>query len=181
MSDKILKDFKKISNVSDELINKYKTKLPEELIMIWQKYGFGTFYNGYLKIINPEDYKNIFQNSYFLGDVSIPVFATAFGDLITWEKNQFVGIVKYRYSNNDVISDGFEFFIDDVTNGEFDEGFFNIHNYNEAVKKYGHLEYDECFGYVPLLALGGKESVDNLKKVKIHEHIVLITEIAGKI
>ena len=47
MSDKILKDFKKISNVSDELINKYKTKLPEELIMIWQKYGFGTFYNGY--------------------------------------------------------------------------------------------------------------------------------------
>lgn len=79
---------------------------------------------GYLKI-NPEDYKNIFQNSYFLGDVSIPVFATAFGDLITWEKNQFVGIVKYRYSNNDVISDGFEFFIDDVTNGEFDEGFFN--------------------------------------------------------
>jgi len=125
MSDKILKDFKKISNVSDELINKYKTKLPEELIMIWQKYGFGTFYNGYLKIINPEDYKNIFQNSYFLGDVSIPVFATAFGDLITWEKNQFVGIVKYRYSNNDVISDGFEFFIDDVTNGEFDEGFFN--------------------------------------------------------
>lgn len=82
MSDKILKDFKKISNVSDELINKYKTKLPEELIMIWQKYGFGTFYNGYLKI-NPEDYKNIFQNSYFLGDVSIPVFATAFGDLIT--------------------------------------------------------------------------------------------------
>jgi len=125
MSDKILKDFKKISNVSDELINKYKTKLPEELIMIWQKYGFGTFYNGYLKIINPEDYKNIFQNSYFLGDVSIPVFATAFGDLITWEKNQFVGIVKYRYSNNDVISDGFEFFIDDVTNGEFDEEFFN--------------------------------------------------------
>lgn len=52
---------------------------------------------------------------------------------------------------------------------------------NEAVEKYGHLEYDECFGYVPLLALGGKESVDNLKKVKIHEHIVLITEIAGKI
>ena len=53
--------------------------------------------------------------------------------------------------------------------------------YEKAVDKYGTLNYDECFGYVPILALGGKESVNNLKKVKIREHIALITELAGGI
>lgn len=181
MLNRILEDFNTISTVSNELINKYKTKLPEEVIIIWQEYGFGTFYNGYLKVINPDDFIVSLEKSYFQGDVSIPIFATAFGDLITWEKNQFVGIVKYRYGDNDVISDGFEFFIDDVTDGELDEEYLSIRQYNEAIKKYGSLEYDECFGYVPLLALGGKESVDNLKKVKIREHIALITEMVGEI
>ena len=35
---------------------KYKDKLPEELIEIWKKYGFGTFVNDFLKVINPDDY-----------------------------------------------------------------------------------------------------------------------------
>ncbi|MCD7742145.1 MAG: DUF1851 domain-containing protein [Ruminococcus sp.] len=96
-------------------------------------------------------------------------------------KNQFVGIVKYRYGENDVISDGFDFFIDDVVTGELDEEYLNIRQYNDAVAKYGYLEYDECFGYTPLLALGGKESIENLKKVKIIEHITLIAEMIGEV
>ncbi|WP_370740405.1 T6SS immunity protein Tdi1 domain-containing protein [Ruminococcus sp.] len=32
----------------------------------------------------------------------------------------------------------------------------------------------ECFGYMPLLALGGDEDTDNLKKFQIPEHIALI-------
>lgn len=171
----MITDFIKVKDVSDEVIKEYAGSLLEEL---WKKYGFGTFYNGYLKIINPSEYKELFEASYFQGNVSIPVFATAFGDIITWEKWQFLGIVRYRYGDNDVISDGFEYFIDDVTDGELDEEYLSIRQYNNAVKKYGSLAFDECFGYTPLLALG---SIDNLKKVKIREHIALINEIVGEI
>ena len=181
MLNRILEDFNAISTVSNELINKYKTKLPEEVVMIWQEYGFGTFYNGYLKVINPDEYKSLIEKSYFRGNVSIPIFATAFGDVITWEENKYVGILKYRYNDNDIISDGFEYFYDIIYDEECAKDYFTIENYNEAIKKYGSLEYDECFGYVPLLALGGKESVDNLKKVKIREHIALVTEMVGEI
>jgi hypothetical protein len=69
----------------------------------------------------------------------------------------------------------------DVEYGELDEEFFTIEQYDEAVEKYGELEYDECFGYVPLLALGGNESVNNLKKVKMKEHIALIYNMVGEI
>ncbi|MDE7321833.1 MAG: DUF1851 domain-containing protein [Lachnospiraceae bacterium] len=58
----------------------------------------------------------------------------------------------------------------------------NIKNkqYDTALEKYGSLAYDECFGYVPLLGLGGKERIKNIQKVKIKEHIELITQMVGK-
>ena len=96
-------------------------------------------------------------------------------------KDRYIGIVKYRYGDFDVIDDGFDFFFDELTNGELDDDELNIKQYKAAIKKLGNLEYDECFGYVPLLALGGKESVNNLKKVKIREHIAMIYEFVGEV
>lgn len=179
--EKVFKDYIKFSDVDEKLISQYEEKLPQKIIYIWKNYGLGTFYNGYLKIINPNEYKELIEKTYFQGNVSIPIFATAFGDIITWEKNQFIGIIKYRYGENDVISDGFDFFYEDLLDGEFDDTDFNIKKYKEALNKYGMLEYDECFGYVPLIAMGGKESVENIKKAKIKEHISLISNFIGKI
>ena len=53
--------------------------------------------------------------------------------------------------------------------------------YSEAVAAYGEPAYDECFGYVPLLVLGGPQRVENLQEVKLIEHIALITDFAGVI
>lgn len=177
----MITDFIKKDDVPKELIKEYEDKLPGEVIALWKEFGFGTFYDGYLKSINPNDYKELLEKSYFLGDVSIPIFATGFGDLITWENDRYIGIVKYRYGENDVISAGFDYFFDDLTDGELDDEELSIKQYKAAIKKLGNLEYDECFGYVPLLALGGKESVNNLKKVKIREHIAMIYEFVGEV
>lgn len=59
---------------------------------------------------------------------------------------------------------------------EFDNG-----PYLEASARYGAPGYDECFGYVPLLALGGPRKVENLQKVKLVEHLSIITQLAGMI
>ena len=56
-----------------------------------------------------------------------------------------------------------------------------IHIIKEAIIKNGKLNFEECFGYVPLLGLGVSEKVENLKKVKIKEYIALITQMIGKI
>lgn len=152
--ENVLSDFIKYSDVDEKIINQYENQLPQEIIDLWKNYGYGTFYNGYLKTINPNEYKELIEKTYFQGNVSIPIFATAFGDIITWEKNQFLGIIKYRYGENDVISDGFDFFFEDLQAGEFDKDLFTISKYNEAIDKYGKLEYDECFGYTPILAMG---------------------------
>ena len=65
----------------------------------------------------------------------------------------------------------FKFFWADLADGAFDTRFFEMAQYKEAVRRYGPLELDECFGYIPLLDLGGSKTVEHLRKVKIIEHI----------
>ena len=83
----MLKDFIRVAAMPQEVIEKYKDQVPEELVQIWKEDGLGTFLDGYLKVINPDDYLELVQETYFRGNISIPIFATAFGDIITLEKN----------------------------------------------------------------------------------------------
>ncbi|EPY2275110.1 T6SS immunity protein Tdi1 domain-containing protein [Clostridium sporogenes] len=181
MDSSIFKEYKVKSKVDKNIFNKYKETLPLELTDVWKEYGFGSMLNGYLKIVNPDEYQSVVDMSYFRANVSIPILVTAFGDIITWEENKYIRLLRYKIRTFKGIASGFEFFWEDVSTGYFCEEFFELDKYNEAIEKYGELEYDECFGYVPLLGLGGSEKVENLRKVKIREHIELITQLVGKI
>ena len=85
--------------------------------------------------------------SYYVDKESIPIFATGMGDIIVIDSKGYFML-------------GSESILDEQ---------FCWNPYLEAVEKYGKLEYDECFGYVPLLVLGGAEKVENLQKVSITE------------
>lgn len=175
------KDFNRVKLVNKEQIDKFSDIVPIEMIEIWKEFGFGSFMNGYLKVVNPDDYFSLIKHSYTNGDRAVPLFSTAFGDVIIWENNEFLKIIMYRYGSVDVMLKGMKYFLPLLATDpdEFINDFFTIEKYNEAISQYGQLEYDECFGYVPLLALGGEESTDKIKKVKLREHIALITELVG--
>lgn len=168
-------------DMEQKILSKYETILPGELIEIWENYGLGSLLGGYLKVINPESYQELLNNTYFRAKISIPILTTAFGDIITLEEGQYIGMVKYKNGNFVMLAKNFKRFMHNLEDDYFLEKYFQIPQYVEAVKKLGELEYDECFGYVPLLGLGGNEKVDNLDKVKIKEHIELISQMVGKI
>ena len=181
MENSLFKKYEITSKVNNQTIEKYKEIVPAELLSVWREYGFGCMLDGYLKVINPDEYRPIIEMSYFRADVSVPVLITAFGDIITWEENKYIRMIKYKNGTFKGISSGFYFFWDDVITDYFCKEFFELDKYNKAISKLGELEYDECFGYVPLLGLGGSEKVENLKKVRIKEHTELITQMVGKI
>lgn len=168
-------------DMEQKILSKYETILPGELIEIWENYGLGSLLGGYLKVINPESYQELLNDTYFRAKISIPILTTAFGDIITLEEGQYIGMVKYKNGNFVMLAKNFKRFMHNLEDDYFLEKYFQIPQYVEAVKKLGELEYDECFGYVPLLGLGGNEKVDNLDKVKIKEHIELISQMVGKI
>lgn len=166
---------------SGELCARYSGILPSALLDVWQKHGFGSLLDGYLKMIDPDEYQALVRDSYVLGDTAIPIFVTAFADVLTWEKGRYIRIVKYKDGVFEGIAAGFNFFWSDLADGAFDARFFEIADYEAAVKRWGRLSFDECFGYTPLLAFGGSKNVEHLRKVKIREHIDLITQSVGKV
>ncbi|OXS64573.1 hypothetical protein B0G93_101481 [Bacillus sp. V-88] len=177
----ILSDFIKKGTIDEDIILKYKDKLPKELIGVWEKYGYGTFVNGFIKIINPDDYLDILERSYLRYEQAIPIFATAMGDLIVWEKGKYANLINYRKGYVNVVSSGFEFFFDDLKDPDFMNDELMWQPYPDAIRTYSAPDYDECFGYTPLLGLGGNEKVENLSKVKLKEHILVITEFMGPV
>ncbi|APC40574.1 T6SS immunity protein Tdi1 domain-containing protein [Clostridium estertheticum] len=181
MSKDIFDDFILEKKASEDIIAKYTGKVPKELLYVWNKYGFGTILNGYLKIINPEEIQEILEEVYTRNQQAIPLFTTAMGDIIVWEKERYLNLLNFRKKVVSVISAGFDFFLDDLGDVSFLDEELNWKPYSEAVIKYGKPAFDECFGYVPLLGLGGPEKVKNLEMVKFIEHIYLITQFMGQI
>lgn len=168
--------------ISDETIRKYENTLPAELVRIWKEYGCCTMLDGYLRVVDPDDYKELLNDTFSFGKVSVPIMATAFGDVITTcRSGEYIDIVMYRYGAADVIAPNFDFLMGSMERESYQINLahFDIPQYKEAVQKLGRLAPDECFGYVPLLGLGGAETVENLQKLKTREHIEVIVQLVG--
>lgn len=82
--------------MEQDLIKKYESVLPEELLDIWENYGQAELLDGYLRIINPEEYQELLEETYFRGKVSVPIMTTAFGDIITLEKGEYIGSLSIK-------------------------------------------------------------------------------------
>jgi hypothetical protein len=194
MSIKPFEDFELYCPVDSMTIDKYTNILPHALIRIWKDYGFGSFAKGFLRTINPDEYQELINVTYAKDPSPIPVFTTGLGDIIVWdeglyknEKYYYFGILYYRHGRESMLItaqtlDDDDFFTDSLTDSDSYKNEFFWSQYMEALKINGKKpDYDECYGYVPLLGLGGAEKSKNLQIVKVKEHIMLINEMLGPI
>lgn len=177
-------DYNIIEKPSKQVVDDYTDKLPSELIQFWQEYGFGIYMDGYLKLINPDFYQPILNEGYVDESNKEIVFAvTGLGDFIVWTGSA-IRLVDFRHGKYSIIESGddmFWFFDMDLTEDGYMLDHFKNKNYLPAKDRLGPLEFDECFGYVPLLGIGGPEKAENLQKVKIREHISIIAQMLGRI
>ena len=176
----MINDFNLENKPSTKVLKKYEDFLPEEIITLWKDNGFGTFMNGYFKIVNSENYQDILQTTSRRYKDGVVLLITAMGDLIIWADG-YVRILKYRFGRLSTLMPNFKFFFSSLESNKFKDNYLKWQPYPEAVQKYGEPAYEECFGYVPLLGLGGPEKVENLQKAKLKEHILLISEFMGPI
>jgi hypothetical protein len=188
-------DFKLHKSADSAVIEKYTNVLPHALINIWKEYGFGTFAKGFLKTINPDEYQELLNETYMSDNNPIPIFTTALGDIVIIkdfigkkEKGYWIRTLRYREGEENTLrvmpslDDELGFFAKVLTDTNTYKNLFFWGDYIEAVKEYGTIpEYDECYGFVPLLGLGGPREVENMQIVKIKEHIMLIKEKVGVI
>lgn len=174
-----------IERPSAELISRYRDLVPAELVAVWEQYGFGSFCDGYLKIVNPDDYADLLEDTYqhtstsaSSSTVPLVLFTTAMGDLLVWERGYLV-LIDYRHGNTKSVGKNFKVLFKNFADSSYLEHDLFWEPYPAALEKLGEPAFDECFGYVPLLALGGAEKVEHLQKVKLCEHIALIGQMTG--
>ena len=165
-----------------KIFERYFRIVPPIVIDFWLKHGFGTVLGGYLKICNPAEYQDLLDRSYHpsFGPWATVFAATAMADLIVWDGGNIV-MVDYRHHTIEVLESGSEYFFGDLEDEDTLYRDMKWKPFPKALKRLGEPAYDECFGYVPILAAGGAEKSENLKKMKLREHIALIIEFAGAI
>lgn len=177
--------------VTEELINKYRGKLPESILEQWQLFGFSGYLNGLYWITNPDDYSEIIydwlEDTPLVDDDVYYVLArSAFGELLIWGENNF-----YRYyikpmegilhdtgektETAEFYGDLFFFYSDKDSLDHIDINGKKL--FDRAVKKLGVLKADEMYAFEPALALGGEESLSHLAKVNLPVHMKLLKQV----
>lgn len=175
--EELLKDFNKVGNVEKNIIEKYKGIVSDEIIELWKKYGYGSFYNDFMKIINPDEFMEVFNLLVVNITDDIPIFITGMGDIIIYTKStgSFIDYLT-RYKTVEYIPNQLEGLADELDFEYTREEYLVYLPYEEAINKYGNPDYSQCFGYSPLLSLGGCENVNSLKKVDLMTHLEIISQ-----
>lgn len=174
-------DFDTHAPVPQSIIEEYRGRVPDELVEIWETYGYGSFAGGFLRVIDPKLYEAEVGHciGHTQGDrVAIPIMVTGLGDLITWESGRSVIGILYRLGDTYGIGASVKTLLTLVRHNLLVES-LKAEIFADAVAAHGELPFDESFIFVPLLSLGGKPKVENLKKRQTISAIQMMVEFQG--
>ena len=161
-------------------IEAYRGVLPDSMLDVWEKQGWGIYMNGFIRLINPDDFLDIITDNVETATESIPFAVTAFGDILLWLKDDYVELISFRKEYRKIVESEIDFFFNDtLPHYEYVLSELKSEMYPEFVDKLGVPTYGQCYGYFPLLALGGSESVDHIQIVDLQVHIDLMAQASG--
>ncbi|MDU8432287.1 GAD-like domain-containing protein [Pseudomonas syringae pv. actinidifoliorum] len=170
-------------------IDRYTKKLPEQLLKYWEDFGWCGYAKGLFWTVDPQDYDDLLKNSLagieaFNSDNYHVIARSAFGELYVWgEKSGYsLSITSYmsRYSTRNSTFTGSKsdlgvkvFFL------SMNPEVINVADlFEPALEKLGRLDSDEMYGFVPAITLGGSMELKNLQKVKVFEHLDLLSQLS---
>ena len=169
-------------------IERFRGKLPNQLLEYWAEHGWCGYGDGIFWIVNPQEYEGVVAS--WLEGTKFKTFDTyhliarsAFGDLYLWgEKTgaslKITSILSRCITHTSI-----------YTGEQMDKGLrsfllsrqVDANNYGDlfkpAKKKLGILRHDEMYGFVPAFMLGGPDTLEHLEKVKAVEHLILLSQI----
>lgn len=87
------------ASVPQQTVERFSSQVPDELVEIWERYGYGTFHRGFFKVVDPGLYLAEIGDT--LGRVegngiAIPIFVTGLADVICWEPEYGVIAIMHR-------------------------------------------------------------------------------------
>jgi hypothetical protein len=179
--------------LSLERLEDIRKKLPKDLIDFMTVYGECSLNGGLINVCDPIAYaglsKQMFGKDRDFGTTVSELYAySAFGNLFFWNAKYgshtvdlLSGVVICCSLVDAKLNDPLAhrqmyvpFFMSRDALDAVDENGKPL--LARAVKKLGPLEIGECYGFVPLLSLGGMRRLENLKRLKAREHFSIAAQ-----
>ena len=177
-------------------IEKWRGKLPDQLLKYWQEEGWCNYANGLFWTVDPDEYEDLVEE--WLEGTPLEKFddfhviaRSAFGDLYLWGERTGDS-VSISCSINAIIALGSNL-NRKIDNPDFyARTFFSNKSPNHcdlddksgqplfqrALAKLGPLAPDEMYGFEPAIVLGGKMLLENLVKVQLDVHLTILRQLA---
>lgn len=174
-------DFDAHGPIPEASIAAFEAAAPAGAAEMWRSFGTGSIGDdGFARIVDPQRAVEMLDGALPLPDGAVPMFTTGMADVIAWVNGAFV-FYKLRGGTIHVVPENVD--LEGLTRLLQDDAvldaLFERAPYREAAGRDGIPQHEDCYGYVPLLALGGSPESSNLKLMGAYEHMAIIAQIAG--
>ena len=183
--------------VSDQAIATWQGKLPDRLLTHWQQAGWGGYANGVLWVVDPDEYEDVVDE--WLDDSPLEqidafhvIARTAFGELfLCGERTGASATVNcathavFALQRDMQTKTKRDLDISIETLLTLDKADCDLADedgqplFDRALAKLGPLAPDEMYGFEPALVAGGKMRLENLRKVKLDQHLTILRQLAA--
>lgn len=173
-----LNDFTPHAPMPSETIEQWRDQLPKQITDIWQHWGLGTFLDGYLRTINPNDWHelaNIMYTPFWLKQPVTPFLATVFGDLIAWNP-QTQTVENLQFRNSMTRGSTIKYFFANMPDKQFQQDTLGIRGYKTTRRRLPTPAYNDCYAYTPLICQGGPERTDHLHIANMRDYLESIRD-----
>jgi hypothetical protein len=168
------------------------------LLRFWSEVGYGSFGDGYLHFFDPREYDDVFAG-WLVRDrpdpTRVPFARTAFGDIFYWrdlrskaaEKGLSTGwdqagdiyVLSVHHRKGLIVSiTPMDFFNGALQRIVLEEPTLYHRLYEQARKRRPRLGGEECYFFVPALALGGPATLEHVDQGDCLVHLEILRQLA---
>ncbi|WP_288410482.1 GAD-like domain-containing protein [uncultured Herbaspirillum sp.] len=187
----------KSSPVPVASLEKWRGKLPDQLLTYWEQEGWCEYGDGLFCTVDPDDYEDLVDE--WLADTGLDeidafhvIARSAFGDLyvcgektgrsvtITAALNMITALQnKLKEKTKENLDFSIRYFFSFIKPAQLDMEDENGQPlFERARSKLGPLEPHEIYGFEPAIVLGGKIRLENLAKVNANVHLTILRQFA---
>lgn len=178
-----------------EQLNQFNDILPDALLDFWRDSGWSAYAEGLFWSTDPSPFNPALEAwlegaNISMDDTYNVIARSAFGDLFVWGTKSGASVIIHPLSSSVTTKNAninvqkgnpeaalTAFFVAKSKDTLDFEDLNEKPLFKRALKKLGSLRSDEMYAFEPALCLGGLPKLENLVKVKIVEHLVLLSQL----
>lgn len=179
--------FEPVAPVSEQTLKALEgwPGFPKEILDLWRTWGTGFVgEDGYVRIIDPEQYIGELPDWFTDTDGAVPFLATGMGDLFVWqltgEPGGVIRHIMYRVGDIRNIAPQFESLFSFLEDDHYLDTWLQRGDYGQGVARLGRPDLNEAFFYAPFLPLGGAANAAHLKRGDLAVSLSVFTQMLGK-